>query len=58
MPLPKRVQISSPATRSNTVAATRRHCTVKRIEKLLTDLDQPLENADDTLTEERLDLDT
>ena len=36
----------------------RHHCTAKRIEKLLTDLDQPLDNADDTLTEERLDLDT
>ena len=36
----------------------RHHCTAKRIEKLLTDLDQPLDNTDDTLSEERLDLDT
>lgn len=36
----------------------RHNCTAQRIEKLLTDLDQPLENADDTQTEERLDLDT
>ncbi|OKI28589.1 hypothetical protein A6A25_30710 [Saccharothrix sp. CB00851] len=36
----------------------RHNCTAERIEKLLTDLDQPFDNADDTLVEERLDLST
>lgn len=36
----------------------RHNCTANRIEKLLTDLEQPLDNPDDTLVEERLDLST
>ncbi|GAB2451040.1 hypothetical protein GCM10027262_75330 [Nocardia tengchongensis] len=36
----------------------RHNCTAKRIEKLLTDLDQLLESTDDTTTEDRLDLST
>lgn len=36
----------------------RHHCTADRIEKLLTDLGQPLEDPTDTLEESRLDLST
>jgi hypothetical protein len=35
----------------------RHHCTANRIAKLLTDPDQPLDRAEDTLADERIDQD-